>query len=632
MNRWLVRLLDTRVPALPLALFRIGFSVVMIIEIEQMYRFRRLLFDPLPYMIESTIPSGPLLLIWLAAVLFLLAGYRTRLAAVVHYVMAVIVLGFGALPHGEDWQGDSLILTLSLLLLFMPSDRVLSVERLMERRRRAREKVKDPGPEDVRLIHTVFLYLTIGLMYLDSAFFKLSSSMYLSGLGVWAPSTLPINAYHNVSWLMSQEWLVRPLGYALLAFESLFLFLYPVRRLRLPLLAVGALFHLGVMFVFPIPVISLLVLALYLGLVPAGAYERLTRLWRARAVSLTVYYDRLCPLCRQTVAVLDALDLRGAVAWKPLQDHAAEEPQLAAIPEEELLHDIYAIDRQGRIHKGVDTYAAVLRTSGWLAPLGWLLGVWPVHPVAQRIYGAVAEKRAREGGCRDGVCSLARPGAPAADPAPHRGAGRLARPAAGVLLTAWLLSFVLIVPAGPLLRTYVTGDGALADRLENTAEYYKSRVYPWTGWTSHGVFMDEHFVNYRVQTMLVFEREGREPMRLPTIRPDGYTGSYNSGRLWELWTFETVKPELPLDQVERNLSRFVTYWAVRNNIPLEKGRILILQRPMDVTLDRFRQDRLADNLSQPWKEVGVITGSPGQLKVSFAGEPDNQSGVYGPRL
>ncbi|AEI44114.1 DCC1-like thiol-disulfide oxidoreductase family protein [Paenibacillus mucilaginosus] len=616
LNGWF----EKQVSPLPLAWFRITFSLVLFAEIGQMYAFRHLLFDPMPYVLESIIPSAPLLWVWLAATACLLIGYRTRTAAIVQYALAVIVLGFGAYTHGRDWQSDSLLLTASLLLVFMPAGRALSVDRLLERRARAAAKQEDHGPAPVSYLYTVFLVLTVGFFYLDSAFFKLSSPMYLSGLGVWGPASLAINAFYDVSWLTERPLLVRTLSYTVTIFEALFIFLFWFRPLRLPLILTGIAFHLGVMVTLPIPAISLMTVSLYAGMIPARVGEKIAGSLRVRRPKLKVYYDRLCPLCRQTAAVLQALDPRQAAAWLPLQEHAAQEPKLAGLPEEELLHDIRAVDTAGRVYRGVDTYIAVFRTSGWLAPFGLLLSLWPVKPAARRIYDAVAERRAREGGCRDGVCSLRRP-APA-DRQPddsEEGLSRTGRRWAAGFLAVWLISFGMIFLSSPVLRVYVLGDTPLVSGLKAASQEYKRLVYPWTGWTSHNVFMDEHFEGYAFQTMLVYEKNGVREV-LPMSRQEGaaaYTGGYALGRLWEIWTFETVKPGLPLEQTERNLLRFAAYWVHRQGKDMNGARIAVLQRRQEVSLTKWHPHRLQANVTAAWIEAGSIEGAPGAMKLTL---------------
>ncbi|WP_426446773.1 DCC1-like thiol-disulfide oxidoreductase family protein [Paenibacillus sp. S-38] len=614
LNGWFER----QVSPLPLAWFRIAFSLVLFAEVGQMNAFRHLLFDPVPYVQESIIPSGPLLWVWFAAAACLLAGYRTRTAAIVQYGLAVIVLGFGAYSHGRDWQSDSLLLTASLLLVFMPAGRALSVDRLLERKKRAAAKQEDHGPESVPYLYTALLVLTIGLFYLDSTFFKLSSPMYLAGLGVWGPASLAINAFYDVTWLTDHPLLVRTLSYTVIGFETLFIFLFWFRPLRLPLILAGIAFHLGVMLTLPIPAISLLTVSLYAGMIPAGVGERIAGWFRARRPSLKVYYDRLCPLCRGTAAVLQALDPRRAAVWLPLQEHAAEEPKLSGVPEEELLHDIRAVDSRGRVYRGADTYAAMLRASGWLAPLGWLLSLWPIRAAAASVYEAVAERRAREGGCRDGVCSLRRPSPAVQEPIePAKGLTPAGRRFASGFLAAWLLSFGVIFLGSPVLRVYVLGDTPLVRGLKTFAQAYKWQVYPWTGWTSHNVFMDEHFAGYDFQTMLAYEKNGVTEV-LPMNRQEAggtYTGGYALGRLWEIWTFEAVRPGLPMEQTQRNLLRFAAYWVHREDKDMEGARIRVLQRRQTVSLTEWQPGRLQANVTANWTEAGSIQGAPGSMKL-----------------
>ena len=103
--------------------------------------------------------------------------------------------------------------------------------------------------------------------------------MWLSGLGFWLPSSLPQNARTNLSGLLNQEFLVRVIGYGILFFEILFLFLIWFRPLRWILILTGILLHLGIGIAYPIPHFSLLMITLYIPLLPAGIWQKLRQIF-----------------------------------------------------------------------------------------------------------------------------------------------------------------------------------------------------------------------------------------------------------------------------------------------------------------------------------------------------------------
>ncbi|UQZ36843.1 hypothetical protein C2I18_26920 [Paenibacillus sp. PK3_47] len=623
------KLYDRKEPAFPLALFRIGFSLVFMLELIQMMIFRDLIFQK-----DSLAATVPLFLtflfvLWMLALFLLLIGYRTRIAAIVNYAISVYILGFVAVNETNNWQVDSLFLTGSFLLLFMPVSACVSVESLMEHRRQARVRVRKLPRPKARFIHTAFLIFMMGLFYLDSMLFKGSSSMYLTGLGLWAPASLPFTTYYDVSWLINHEWLVRILGYSLLVYETVYIFLIWFGKLRVWLSLAGVLLHAGIVVVFPIPVMSLLTIVIHLSIIPESAYRKLyDKLIAAKQKRLAVYYDRLCPLCRQTVGILSALDFRKGIEWKALQDFAAEEKLLSGIPEEDLLHDIYAVEKGKKLHKGVDTYAAILRSTGWLYPVGLLLSLPPIHGIAARIYGAVAARRKREGGCTDSTCGIGIVAPP--EPSSSFLAGKF-WPAA-TLLIVWIISFIIISFGSPVYGKYLTGENSqLTAALKDTAAVYKRVTYPVLGWSNHGVYTETHFEDYTFQTRLVYVN-GDSPVPLPIMDERGFSRSYAVGRQWDNWSYATAKPGLSFEQASRHLLDYAAFWAERNGVDLESGSgiIEIQRKPIEVKLDAFREGLLRDNMSQPWTRIGEISSSGGSLQVVMDGgsEPDPQ-GTWG---
>jgi len=276
---FLARYAHERVSAVPLAVFRIAYGSVLFLEVCQLYRFRHLVFDPVPYVVTSELGIGALLGAWLVAIACLIVGLYTRVAAVASYAMTVAT--FGSFSRFE-YHLDYVLTGVNLLLVFVPVSRALSLDRLLESRPAGGPT---QPPEVARLYPELLVLVGIGLVYFDSVFYKLASPMWTSGLGVWLPASLPQVTWLDLSFVLDQKWLVLGIGYLTLVFESVFLALVWFDRLRPALLVVGLGLHLGIAVAFPIPWF-----ALYVLLVPPAwfaAAERWLRAWgggRAAAV------------------------------------------------------------------------------------------------------------------------------------------------------------------------------------------------------------------------------------------------------------------------------------------------------------------------------------------------------------
>lgn len=263
-DRKLARVVPAGEPihSIGLAMFRISFALVLLAEVAQMFRFRHLIFDPIPFVDPIRISVGGILFVWAVALVLLAFGFKTTFAAIANYAFAVMILGFSVARGGYTYHADSFYLVGSLMLMFLPSARVLSVDSLSETGR----------SPCVSKVHVLALKVVLATVYLDSFTWKIASPMWRSGLGVWAPAAHLFSTYRDISTILSSEVLVRTLGYAVVAFEGIFPLLIWFRRFEVPLIIAGALLHVGILLLFPIPLFSLVVISFYVGITPPAFF------------------------------------------------------------------------------------------------------------------------------------------------------------------------------------------------------------------------------------------------------------------------------------------------------------------------------------------------------------------------
>jgi len=275
---------------LSIALFRIVFSLGLLGEVLQLVHFRHLLFDEVPFAQPSRISSGPILLLWAIALIFLAAGFFTRQAAIANYILAVIILGFTVSKWGFGYHADSYYLAGSLFLSFAPAERALSIDRLLAERR------KTNLPLRVSRFYRLTLLLILATVYLDSFGWKIASPMWRAGLGLWAPAMHPMFPARDWSVLLDHEVLARGAGYAALLFEGAFPFFVWIPALTVPLIAAAIVMHVAIAAVFPIPLFSLTVIAFCIGAMPPHVLrKRFRRLLRCRSAGnvVTNHDDRV---------------------------------------------------------------------------------------------------------------------------------------------------------------------------------------------------------------------------------------------------------------------------------------------------------------------------------------------------
>lgn len=268
-----------RIDASGLALFRMVYSAVLLAEVFQFYRFRELVFDNVPFLEPYELNMLYPLVLWMASLVCLIAGFQTRLAAVANYALTVAVIGTLVT---FNYHVHLAYLGLNFLMILLPVGRVWSVDRLLLDRRWPDRQ----GDNSVNVFaYYLPLFMGLGLVYFDSIFYKFSSPMWVNGLGLWEPASLLFVTHNDTSWILNNLFLMKLLCYVTLIFETVFIFLFWFRQFRVPLLIIGLGLHIGILIEFPIPWFALTACALYILLVPVKWWRRLFGFQSTRAES-----------------------------------------------------------------------------------------------------------------------------------------------------------------------------------------------------------------------------------------------------------------------------------------------------------------------------------------------------------
>ncbi|GAB3529396.1 hypothetical protein GCM10027443_08630 [Pontibacter brevis] len=274
-------LCQTRVTGLGLSVFRVFFSLILIIEVAKVFYFRHLYFDPIPYIVEAELSFSLVLLGWLAVLFFLLMGFFTRTAALINYVLALV---FFSSFTTVKYHFDAALVGLSFLLIILPISKRLSIDNLLDKLQKPQE-----GEQKVRKVYYFLpVLLVLCLQYLDSFFHKAASPMWLKGLGVWLPASLPNQIYNAHFWLLNQKELIIGLSYLVMLLELFFIFLLPLRSVRPWLALVGVSMHIGIALTFPIPSFGFTFAVVYLLLLPESFWFKISlksKYWRSNLAS-----------------------------------------------------------------------------------------------------------------------------------------------------------------------------------------------------------------------------------------------------------------------------------------------------------------------------------------------------------
>jgi len=604
-------LYNKKVSGYGLAIFRIVYCAILLCEVAYLFYFRHLVFDKIPFVIPGEIEMWPILIFWMISIVFIIFGLFTRVAAIINYILTVSIIGT---ISSFEYHMFYSYLGMNFLLIFLPINRCISIDRLVLKLKYSNTRFLYNPPTSVSVLsYYIPILIGIAFVYFDSVFFKLTSDIWMNGLGLWLPASMPQAVFIDTTFLLNQKYLVLGLGYLTLFFEAVFLFTFWRKKFRTPLLIVGVGLHLGILVCFPIPFFALGVVALYLLMVPVGFWENIVKKHiNSRNKYVTFYYDMECPLCNRTRIILSHLDIRHRIEFKSVQLHAESEPALHGIPMDRLFEDIHSVDKTRKVYIGLDTYLRVFNAIFYLKPIAWLLRIPGIYYLGKKFYRLIARNRITER-CTEEACGYTPPRIPTDDDKIKILADfTLAEFKAFVCFNALMIAvlFQLIVTYNsPLITNF-----RIATGIENTApaRFISSGMNKiqlltkvFFGVTHHGVFMDSHFDGYNHSISILYKSPNGNKIWLPITSSKGTSGDYLFGFNWVKWTFRVNAPSVDQEKLKIGIRDFTAFWAKKNGISLKNASFEIRVKKIRVP-QKWEEDFFRKQIRNPWVVAGEV--------------------------
>ena len=611
MTKLINRLYDKKIDASGLSVFRVFYGIVLMCEVAQMFYFRHLIFDKIPYLEVSEIDYSIPFIIWMVAIVFLIFGFFTKTAAIINYIFSLIFL---STINTYEYHMFYVYLAVNFLLMFVSVSKVGSLDSLRLKLKYSNTRVTYSPPKLTSVLnYYAIILLGIVFLYFDSIFQKMATNIWLSGLGMWLPISMPqTTLLSSETIVQNSKFLSLFLGYLALIFELFFIFLFFRKRWRLPLLIVGLGLHMGILIVFPIPWFALGFSSLYLLMVPVSFWKKLHQRLMFKKPKLTFFYDEECPLCNRTKIILGHLDYFDAIEFKGVQTYGFEDSRLKGISKDELLDNIYSISNRNKIYSAIDTYKFALKRIPLLFPIGFLISIPGFYHIAKSIYGKIANNRYVER-CTEENCGFT--------PMPFPSSNESMKILNNLKvkdLKIYAISLCLIVFS--LFQINCIYNSLLAEKFKNEIGFSNTLVEKsiqkiskplqklskvFLGITQHGVFVDTHFDEYRHIIAIKAELKNGELIRLPIINQNGSPYGYNYSFIWAKWSFRVNNPNINQSDLIRGVQDFTAFWAHKNNVDLKDAKFNIEVKKVDFPT-KWERNFLSKQIAKPWIDGGYV--------------------------
>lgn len=593
------------VSPLGLDVFRIVYGSILFCEIQELYRFRHMVFDELPYFITNDISFGPVLIAWMVALACLVLGLFTQTAAVVNYVLTLLTF---STFHDYEYHMDFVYTGTNLLLMFVPIGKRLSLDSLLRRFRSGGTDELADQPVSYANYYSLML-VGLAVVYFDSVFYKFVSPVWQQGLGLWRPASMPPFSWQFTPvFLLEQKWLMVLLSHITLVLESVFIFAMWFRWGRLIMLPIGATLHLGIALAFPLPWFGLAMASLYILLVPPEWWEAIFSKLRNRQPLLTVWYDETSTALNRWRILLEQFDVTRRVEFHgvdPETDPAIQRYRIIAYRGDERFVAAEAL-RQ------------IFTDVGLFTPLGMLLRIGALRRMTNQALGVEASN---EGDAAVPQATIEM--APVREKVAENDASRPKhfdfRLLATILLAGMCAYSQLVITSlspGALQIAEDWNLQGLHDRIRARAQANQKWFRIVFGSTRHAVFVDYlHYDGYNHTVGLVYQGPD-ESVRiwLPLIEEDTRTGWFNHcGRVFAKWNWRDIGTKIDADRLAAGTKKVTAFWVKQSGLRhLDDIKFSVMVKRLD-TPNGWEPNFYRRQQEKSWQEAGTVEWKDGEF-------------------
>jgi len=350
-------------------------------------------------------PAGvfALYLLLLLSLFLCMIGVLPRLTTILSFLLMCSFHERDMLVLGG---GDTMLRLLGFILSISPGIRALSLSRAFEQWKEWKMTRKLLKPVTMYAwTYRMILWQAL-VVYLISLWWKLMGTTWQAGTAVEIALHHPF--FSRWPHVMETFLPLMPfVTHATLVFEAAWIVMLFPRQwraipLKLALLACGAAFHLSILVLMDAGSFSLVMFALYCGLLQEEDIAWIKARLNARKKRIVVLYDGDCGLCLRSMFTLSLTDWLKRLTWKNFRDASVQKKEAKELKLPAMKREIHVLIGKN-IYRGFYAFRALSWQVPPLWPLAPFLYIPGVPAVGTRIYAQISARRAV---CRHGECTL----------------------------------------------------------------------------------------------------------------------------------------------------------------------------------------------------------------------------------
>ncbi|WP_438422365.1 hypothetical protein [Aquimarina macrocephali] len=559
-----------KISAKGLAIFRIAYCLNFLFEIIEIFNHRQLYFDRLPY-IDVHFPDTKLLmLLWMTVLVFMIIGLYTRTVTIINYLFTLI---FISSMTNYSYHMFYVYIGINFLLIFLPISRFLSIDIVLKKLKYLNQGLIYVPSKVSKINYLLPVFMGLGIVYLDSViFYKMQSPMWLGGLGMWLPSSLPHVSIADTQWILNQEFLIKFLSHLTIVFEFLFVFIFWNKKFRIPLLIIGLGLHLGIYIEYPIPYFAFGCISIYFLMVPVSWWDRIWRKITSKKESLVIYYDDSNLPSHKLKLIIQSLDILNRIKFV---NHVYDKESTSESSEIGK-GKTYGVDVNNVSYTGKNLLEKIVKASPMCYPVLLLNKINLYKNTFDTNSNSVVNKIELLKFIQD-------------DNPRSYNRNRIRN---GILVSFFFLSIISQV------QVHYSFFGS-----SSVTHFVDKSLVKYFGICKHPVFMDNHFRGYHQVYGLKYKDSF-----LPILDEKGMPGDYLKGGTYVNWMWVVNAPNIKENaySLKKGFVDYTSFWSYRNAIDLtQKQEFEIVKKRIKVSF-KWERDLLHKNIDSPWEKAGVL--------------------------